>query len=671
DTAEGLLQKQSQNFGATFRIYLNDLAASNVANQGNINNDTSYVLVGTNLGNLCSNANANNEKPVNITARLEREWRLQNTNFVDNYSVDLTLDNCAILDSSKLKYLRLLVDTDGDFTNAQAFDASAGVDFELNGNVLSVKNLSNAIFPKDSTRFFTVAVEKPQVGLQPFASHICVGDSIAMVFTVSQDTVDVTYSDGTNDYQVPNVYDGYSIMVSPTVTTQYKVIIEKIFACCSYQIDGDTTTLIVKNNPTVTTSNDTTICRNATVAISAAGAGTDSYLYHWSHTQNTDSLQNVSPVSDTLFSVFVQDNYSCVTDTVLINIQLYDSLTANVSSTQDICPGDSALLEAEVFGGLGGDYTFNWSTGFTTVQGNTSELYVSPADTMTYQISINDACETTPIILQTTVNVSPAPLPMFTLTENYLCEPATFHLVNATDTSTNYTLEWTVGGSDVQSDNIEIYTGPWYEGLYDVEMYLITDLGCEQYVNFADTLVVYPLPTANFNFSPQPTTMFNTEIDFTNNSVGESFYYWNFSSGNPTNSNDENPTVLFPDGVVADYPVQLIVETNFGCLDTITKVVSVLSEVIIYAPNSFTPDGDEYNATWKIIADGIDPTTWNLSIYDRWGELVWLSKDITLGWDGAYKGALVPDGVYVWRLEVKDLFTDAYYQYGGHINVLR
>jgi gliding motility-associated-like protein len=128
---------------------------------------------------------------------------------------------------------------------------------------------------------------------------------------------------------------------------------------------------------------------------------------------------------------------------------------------------------------------------------------------------------------------------------------------------------------------------------------------------------------------------------------------------------------MFPDGVTGDYNVMLIATSDFGCSDTIEKVVIVMPEIILYAPNTFTPDDDEHNQSWGIFIEGVDIYGFNLLIYNRWGEVIWETNDPYAKWDGTYNGSPVQQGNYTWTISVKDLINDAKYEYQGYINLLR
>jgi gliding motility-associated-like protein len=95
------------------------------------------------------------------------------------------------------------------------------------------------------------------------------------------------------------------------------------------------------------------------------------------------------------------------------------------------------------------------------------------------------------------------------------------------------------------------------------------------------------------------------------------------------------------------------VKINTGnCIstDTIT-VIGTIGEGVIFVPNSFTPDNDGTNDVFR--AKGSDIISFHLSIFDRWGELIFETKNLKEGWDGYYKGNLVQQDVYVWTMDYK------------------
>jgi len=210
-----------------------------------------------------------------------------------------------------------------------------------------------------------------------------------------------------------------------------------------------------------------------------------------------------------------------------------------------------------------------------------------------------------------------------------------------------------------------------YAGTYDVTLVVVSPEGCIDSTTFANFLYVKPEPVADFKWSPDPITMFNTQVLFTNYSTGADTYQWIFQDADPGTSISENVVATFPDGVSGYYDVLLIATSDLGCVDSVLRVVPVMPEVLIYAPNAFTPDNDEFNQTWKVYMEGIDLYDFELLIFNRWGEVVWESHNLETEWDGTYKGKVMPSGAYKWTIHAKDLLNDGQYEYGGDIFLIR
>jgi gliding motility-associated-like protein len=103
-----------------------------------------------------------------------------------------------------------------------------------------------------------------------------------------------------------------------------------------------------------------------------------------------------------------------------------------------------------------------------------------------------------------------------------------------------------------------------------------------------------------------------------------------------------------------------------------TITIAQCPQELLYIPNSFTPDGNEFNNTWRpIITSGFDNTEYRMTLYNRWGEIIWESQDINEGWDGTYNNSIVPVGSYVWTVQLKALKTDYRQILSGSLNVLK
>ena len=419
----------------------------------------------------------------------------------------------------------------------------------------------------------------------------------------------------------------------------------------------------------LTVSNDTTICENGTADLLASATGGTSFDFHWDHTADLNGSQPVSPLINTTYAVYAENENGCQSLPQSIDVTMFSPLSGTISIFDTICPGFSSDLSATSAGGIGAPYTFTWSTGdvFTGIGAN--QITVSPTTTTDYTLTITDGCESTPIVLNTNVFVAPLPVPSVNVLNPNQCEPAVFEIVNTTP-NTLYSY-WLIDGNQEFVNQNTVITWDMYAGNYDLQLIITSTDGCIDSTTFTGLLNVDPVPQANFSYSPNPVLMFNTQVNFTNLSFNGSTYEWYFEDGDPATSVAENPDVMFPDGLEGEYDVTLITTSALGCSDTITLPLVVLPEVLIYAPNAFTPDGDEHNQNWRIHIVGIDTYDFELLLFNRWGELIWENRDPEAGWDGTHKGQKCPVGIYTWVVRAGDLLNDGQYTYNGHVNLLK
>lgn len=163
DDNQGLLQKQSHSYDDTTRIYLNSLATTNSANAGTFVADRSFVMIGHNTDKMCATVSSNLEIPgtCGLYSRLEREWKVTNTNLTENFNLDITLNTCANQGLVNINELRLLVDDDGDFSNGGTtcyFNGDGtGISFSYSNPTITISNISNAHIPLNATQYITIA----------------------------------------------------------------------------------------------------------------------------------------------------------------------------------------------------------------------------------------------------------------------------------------------------------------------------------------------------------------------------------------------------------------------------------------------------------------------------------------------------------------------------------
>lgn len=447
------------------------------------------------------------------------------------------------------------------------------------------------------------------------------------------------------------------------------------YTVCSRNFAGcQTCSQVVVVDPpvvTISASADTLICENGTATLTATAMGGTSYTFNWDHTTNTGATQLVDPLANTTYTVYATNQNNCDSPVESIVVSIRNPITGTISIEDTICPGYPTTLTATAVGGIGAPFTFVWSTAETGIGTDHTINNVNPSVTTTYTVTVEDVCESTPLVITTRVVVAPLPIPLISTDINNVCEPAVFNLTNETDPTMVQDVFWSVSNGDIFQNQSTVTTSPMLDGLYDIQLVVTSPQGCIDSTTFYNYLNVYPKPIADFRYSPNPVLMFNTKVKFVNYSVNGDTYQWFFTDGNPSYSAMEDPTVFYPDGVTGEYDVMLITTSEYGCIDTAMQTVIVLPEILLYAPNSFTPDNDEFNQDWGVYISGVDIYDFQLLIFNRWGEVIWESNDPAARWDGTYNGTRVQQGVYTWTIRTKDVINDAKYQWNGFINVLK
>jgi len=105
--------------------------------------------------------------------------------------------------------------------------------------------------------------------------------------------------------------------------------------------------------------------------------------------------------------------------------------------------------------------------------------------------------------------------------------------------------------------------------------------------------------------------------------------------------------------------------------ETVITIATCPSE-LLYIPNAFTPDGNEHNNTLCfVVGDAFDPYNFSVTIYNRWGELVYESHNPVEEWDGTYNNQICQSGTYTYHIVLKNKETSKQYAYDGHVTLLK
>lgn len=208
-------------------------------------------------------------------------------------------------------------------------------------------------------------------------------------------------------------------------------------------------------------------------------------------------------------------------------------------------------------------------------------------------------------------------------------------------------------------------------GCYDVTLTLTTSFGCSNQISKPNYICVYPNPKAAFLVNPNPLTEFENTANFINLSTNTNAQTWDFGHNGATSS-DFSPSHSYPIDKPGFFTVWLFVSNEFSCTDSTTQEVVVSLNPIYYVPNTFTPDGDSFNNVFlPIFTTAVNLLDYNLLIFNRWGQTLFESNDVSVGWDGSYGGKIVQDGVYIYQIKFNEKFNGNRHIVRGHVNLLR
>ncbi len=243
------------------------------------------------------------------------------------------------------------------------------------------------------------------------------------------------------------------------------------------------------------------------------------------------------------------------------------------------------------------------------------------------------------------------PRPVIEMSESSGCVPLRVRFRNATSWSSSVLWSFGDGGTSTESETDYIFDLP---GNYTVTL-ILTD--AKGRTSVTSTMVeAWPVPKAAFEIPENDVSLTDGKVEFRNLSVGATHYLWDF--GDDVSSGLYEPEHKYDR--YGKYDVTLTAFSENGCADSVT-VADLFTDAGTYIrfPNAFIPNAggptggyysqitDEANQVFHAVSSGV--SSCNLKIYSKDGMMVFESDDLSMGWDGYYKGQLCTPGVYIWK----------------------
>ncbi len=241
------------------------------------------------------------------------------------------------------------------------------------------------------------------------------------------------------------------------------------------------------------------------------------------------------------------------------------------------------------------------------------------------------------------------------------CWPLTVTFKNTSKFTDNAQYLWDFGdgmGTSTAINPSYTYNKP---GNYKVTLQAVNRTGEKSGSTVSEQVVkVYAQPSPDFVVRKETVYIPDEPVYVANYSMRGVWFRWDFGDGTIYEGADQfEPVHYYKKAGV--YNIKLVVRSEYGCEDSVTVLRAVTAggggDVII--PNAFTPNPSGANGG-HVDQGGINDVfhpvfkgkvdRYHLLIYNRWGDLVFETKDTAIGWDGYHKGQLCPSGVYLYKL---------------------
>lgn len=264
-----------------------------------------------------------------------------------------------------------------------------------------------------------------------------------------------------------------------------------------------------------------------------------------------------------------------------------------------------------------------------------------------------------------TITVNPMPVANFSSDIQNGCSPMKVSFINLSETTTGpLAYLWEFGNGSVSQANApdHVYNNP---GKYNVKLTATTNQGCSDSYLISQYINVNPKAKADFRASPWELEIIEPEIELTSFSSDATDGYYLINGDTIAGFN--GIYTFTEEGI---YPVMHIASNEFGCNDTIVKNVIVNLGFRLYFPTVFTPNADSNNDLFRPYGEGVE--SYQMKIFNRWGEMIYTSFDMENGWDGTTRLSkkIVESGMYFYTSTVKDE-KGKQYEFSGWVMLLR
>jgi gliding motility-associated-like protein len=409
-------------------------------------------------------------------------------------------------------------------------------------------------------------------------------------------------------------------------------------------------------------------------------------LYEWHFGDGSDSVQTTSPtISHTYNNVgsyhvmmiaidptkcFPRDT-SYVTVKVGDNMALPDFIPVKLSPPCDTFRYrfDNTTIAPAAIPFRSQSFIWDFGDGSTRVTTGAGPVFHTYANAGTYNVTLilNDTsyCNS-PDTISKQLRVASNVKAIFTAPSTG-CAPYPVEFKNESIGGSQFTWNFGDGSAPLQTTAATVNHIYTLAGTYVITLIAVDSNTCNIVDSAKFTIAVSPIPSADFTASPQPPQV-NTPISFTNLSSADAIRFkWVFGDGDSLLTTSRN-VIQHEFNLTGTFNTCLTAYNAAGCAAELCRQVSNLTEPAVDVPNAFTPQSSDVNS--RVFVKGFGIAKIKFAIYARWGEKVFETADKRIGWDGRFKGQLLPMDVYAYTLDVE--FADGKkYQKTGDITLIR
>ncbi len=376
-------------------------------------------------------------------------------------------------------------------------------------------------------------------------------------------------------------------------------------------------------------------------------------------------------------------NHNCK-DTTSSTVVVHPLPDANFTFN-NVCLGNTMVLNdlSLIPANISNDVIsfWNWDFGDNSAMvnsQNTTHLYAAVGtDSVELKVVSSFGCADS---VTRAVTINPNPSVSFTTSDTAGCEPLCIDFSNSSiiASGNNSSWIWNFGDGNTTANNTLINHCFFNDSVFNPKIYTISltvtsDSGCVTSLTKTNLITVFPKPDAGFSVIPTSASIINPVIAITDLSTGANFWFWNFGDGSAPLTIDIDSSSIPIQHTYADtgtYTITLITTTQYNCIDTAFQTVFIEPDIAFFIPTAFSPNDDGVNDTF--IGRGIFINTFEMSIFDRWGNLIYRTDDMNKPWNGKanYGNEPAQPDVYIYSIKITDLKLKKY-NYKGTVTLIK